>query len=188
MVAEKQEKKLERETVPQEKSVEETPSTQAAVTKSAAPWPFITIGVFVSVVVLAVVVVAWAGMAVLLHTTMDETTGYERYDRGGYSNDGNLRERTPGGMRGMSSVVASGVVTAIDGDAITVSGRGEQVKVTKFGDTFIGGDKANLEVNDTVIVTGDVKEDGSVTATRIIIRNQAPTERTYDSPRRMPNI
>ena len=102
------------------------------------------------------------------------------------SDFGSRRESTDrpersGGRGSFMTPAASGVITAIDGDIITVAGGGKRVTVKKTANTVISGDEGNIAVNDTVIVTGTTSDDGMVTATRIVVRNAqsfGPASRT----------
>ena len=145
-------------------------ATATAVGAHTPPWPLITIGVVVTVVVLAIGGLWWLKFATL-HTSSNRaapTYGYS--DRSQSRND--ARGSMPGrGRGGISRATASGVVTAINGDTITIAGSGKQVTVKKTSDTIISGDESTIAVNDTVLVYGSTADDGTVTATRIMIRN-----------------
>lgn len=162
---------------------------EGVAVKRTPPWPAITIGVFATVVVLAMMVIGWAALAALLHESKGQPGGADMFGRQGYG-EYDTRERMRGGMRGdLPAVAARGVVTAINGDTLTVSGGGEQVKVKKSADTTISGDESDVAVNDSVVVLGESEDDGSVTATRIIIRNDSYDSYDSDGPsRRMPNV
>jgi hypothetical protein len=150
------------------------------VIKTSPPWPLITIGVFGSVVLVAVIIGGL--MFVRAHheqelTTrpgmmgqLDQNGGQQLFNRGGTRR---------GGM--MQSAAANGVVTTITGDTITVAGQGKTVTVKKSSTTTIGGDKTDIAVNDSVIVFGTANSDGSVNATRIDVRNEAGTRAMDDS-------
>jgi hypothetical protein len=75
-----------------------------------------------------------------------------------------------GRMQADSDTFVSGVVTAVNGDTITVSGDGKQVTVTKNSSTTIRGTASSVAVNDTVSITGTTTN-GTFTATTITIRN-----------------
>jgi len=147
---------------------------QMTAVKSSPQWPLITIAVFAGIVTVALVIVSWVVIASSLsdqrgrmHVGVNGSSGAPSFEgRQGTGYGGR------GGMRGgMTMNTTQGVVTAINGDTITVSGRGKQVTVKKTDDTVISGDSESLAVNDTVIVIGDTEDDDSITATRIIIRN-----------------
>lgn len=169
----KKEATVEKASVKQEPHVRE----EMTVVKSSPPWPLITIGVFVTVVLLAISMIGWVFVASLTHgfaSNAEREYGTMRPERGFGYNEDRMYGRDDSGRRGgLGLSVANGVVTKIDGDTITVSGQGKQVAVTKTDDTIISGNKQSLAVNDTVIVMGDTEEDDSVTATRIIVRNES---------------
>lgn len=144
--------------------------------RKTAPWPLITIGVFAVVVMVAFLVVCWWAIAAALHTAMPSgPRGGDMPSRFGYGNDAGGFERRE--RRELwNAAEASGVVTKINGDTITISGRGKQVTITRTDDTVVGGDKEEVAVNDTVLVYGDTEDDGSVTASRIVVRNQVIME------------
>lgn len=149
--------------------------------KASPPWPLITIGVVATVVVVAVVIGGWAfvvGHERGVATSQTRTLG--RYGmmngQGNGGQYGGSQYFNRGGFRrggALQSSAASGVVTAINGDTITVSGQGKQVTVKKSDSTTISGDETSVAVNDTVVVYGTTNSDGSITATRIVIRNQS---------------
>jgi len=155
-----------------DKISEEAPKKQKETNAVAGnpPWPLITIGVFATVVILAMFVVIWLAVAAVVHdkqrdTAVDEPGWHMTRDNGRF------------GWHGRSSVglgerAAQGVVTAINGDTVTVSGSGKQVTVKKTSSTVISGDKNDIAVNDTVVVFGDKADDGTVTAKRIVVRNE----------------
>lgn len=185
-MAEKKQMKQE-----EEKPIEAVETKDAASAKSSPPWPFITIGIFTTIVLLALMVAGWAALNAALQKSSSRTgIGYESADRRGID-----ERRMPDRMFGdgsvhgnMSMIAASGVITAINGDTLTVSGRGEQVTVKKTDETTIGGDKTSLAVNDTVIVIGDTEDDDSVTATRIIVRNESMNWRSFSDSRSVPSV
>lgn len=178
MTEEKQE--VEKKPKPQEKPE----AKEMAAVKSSAPWPLITIGVFVTIVLLALAVSGWAWMNTALHhlSTRQALQSEGIYPRefGGRSERG---ERSFGGTM-MGTV--SGVVTAVNGDTITVGGRGEQVTVKKDDSTVVSGDKSSVAVNDTVIVFGEAGDDDVVTAARIIVRNESAGFDWFDDGVMMP--
>lgn len=148
---------------------------EATATKATPPWPIITIGAFAGVILLAIIVVSWIAVASVVTNHRDRTQigmngssfgapSFEERREGGFGGRGGMRG-------GMTMNVTKGVVTAINGDTITVSGQGKQVTVKKTDDTVISGDGKSVAVNDTVIVIGDAEDDDTVTATRIVIRN-----------------
>lgn len=144
-------------------------------TGGTPPWPLATISVFGVIVLLAIFVVGWWMVAGFVRDIQDEPThdvrgqqrqwDSERFDRHGHSPLFRYGER-----------VAQGVVTAIDGDVITVSGSGKQVTVKKTSNTVVSGDKNDISINDTVVVFGDTEEDGSVVAKRIVVQNESSIE------------
>ena len=157
-----------------EKSNGEPQSTHVSVSAKRPPWPLITLGIFASVVTLALIVTT--GLLLSLshrNATVTDRNGASPFMQQDSSERGFQREF--GGSRrgsGMQMGAARGVVTAVSGDTITVSGNGKQVTVKKTDNTIIGGDKSdNLAVNDSVIVMGTTASDGTVTATRIIVQN-----------------
>lgn len=152
----------------------------------SAAWPLITIGIFATVVALAFVIICWWVIAAAWHVAVPTGShGFERSDRFGPREDRRQFERERRGIWG--SYATSGVVTAIDGETVTVSGRGQQVTVKTNDDTVISGDKEELAVNDTVIVYGDEAEDESITATKIIVRNDTIRSERRGDAIRMPD-
>ena len=152
-------------------------TTEAKVVAQKAPWPLITIGIFVSVIVIALIVLA--ATIVFRDHRMANSQGIMDMDSMSM-NDNDFgphrgsTNRSGSASRGHGSFMtpaANGVITAINGDTITVAGGGRQVTVKKTTSTSIGGSKSAVAVNDTVIVIGTTESDGSVTATRIMIRN-----------------
>lgn len=91
----------------------------------------------------------------------------------GYSNNDSDQRSFRRGGPAMRSFAAQGVITAINGDTITVSGGGKQVTVKKTDSTTVSGDETSIAVNDTVAVVGATNSDGTITATRIIVRNES---------------
>lgn len=165
---------------------------EVAAVKSQAPWPYITVGVFITVVLAAIALMGWAWMSRALDhvATRPGTSVFgsdERIPSGGRSFGGG-EGRGFGGMRGFSSIIASGVVTKIDGGTITIAGRGEQVTVKKTSNTVISGDETSLGVNDTVLVMGESDEDDNLTATRIIVQNDSFMQRGFREASRTPDI
>lgn len=138
--------------------------------KGAPPWPLITVGVVASVVLFAVGAAAWLGVA--MHNGKDR--GFIAIRHGGVHDWGGfhsppereeLRERRP------SADITRGVVTAIDGDLLTVSGGGKQVKVSRTTETAVRGDKEDVAVNDTVLIIGQNADDGTMAAKCIMVQN-----------------
>ena len=152
----------------EQKSQEADSSQQVKAAKSVPPWPLITIGVFVTVLVLAFFTVGWLGFA-SLHKQASRTGGYSM-QRGDMNTRDHFGSRYRGGGYARSAA-ASGVVTKIDGDTVTIAGYGKQVTVKKTDSTVVSGDKSDLAVNDSVAVYGTTASDGTVTATRILVRN-----------------
>lgn len=142
-----------------------------------APWPMTTVGIFVAIIIAAFVVMCW--WAILFALQVAKPVVSSENDRTGRWALGNERRESGWNERrsARGAVAVSGVVTAIDGSTVTVSGRGEQVTVRQNDDTVVGGDANELAVNDTVIVFGDTEADGSVTAQRILVRNKGMSER-----------
>jgi hypothetical protein len=138
----------------------------AKAVKSTPPWPLITIGAVASVVVLALLITTW--LVVANHHAQMAHASHAQYglNRGG-------SEFFPREQRGfrLGRSVASGVVTAVNGNTLTVSGGGQQVTVKKTDSTTVSGDKTDAAVNDTVLIFGDKASDGTITATRILINN-----------------
>lgn len=89
----------------------------------------------------------------------------------------------PGGSREMMSV---DTITAIDGDTITVSTADGTLKViatdTTYVQKYMGVTVADLEVGDTVLVSGSENDDGSITARSIRVM----TGLGFDQPRATP--
>lgn len=184
MAEDKQEKPKKEVAKPQERS-------EAAAVKSRTPWPLITVGVFITVVMAAIALVGWVWMSRALdHVASRPGTsvfGSQDRDRGGRSFDRD-DGRGFGGMRGFSSTIASGVVTKIDGDTITIAGQGEQVTVKRTDDTIISGDETSLAVNDSVIVMGETDDDDTMTATHIIVQNDGFMRRGLREASQTPDV
>jgi hypothetical protein len=142
------------------------------VIKSSPPWRLITIGVFATVVIAAVFI---GGALFIRAHRVDDQLG-----RPGLMNHRMIGQRGEGMMNHggfwrsgtMQAPVARGVVTAVNGDTITVSGLGKQVTVKKSSSTTISGDKSDVAVNDTVTVYGTTNPDNSISATRISVNNE----------------
>ena len=148
-------------------------SAQGGVTvvKKRTPWPLITVGIFGTVLLLAAIAMAWLQFVGMhrgaVHTGMDQSYS-QRSQQYGYGG----RDYSRGGQRGMAArPAATGVVTAVNGDTVTVSGGGKQVTVKTSSTTRIAGDETDIAVNDTVVVYGTKNDDGSIAATRIMVRN-----------------
>lgn len=164
----------------QEITVEKAAEAKAVVQK--APWPLITIGIFATIIIIAFITIC---AVTLLHNRQTTSRNSFGADHMGMNNSDFGSQRgsinRPGGMSGgrgsFMTPAASGVITAINGDTITVAGGGKQVTVKKTTSTVISGSKSDIAVNDTVVVTGTTSDDGSVTATRIMIRNNQNFER-----------
>jgi hypothetical protein len=147
------------------KKVEENPKTVDAV-KNLQPWSYVTVGVFGTVVVLATIIMGLHVFAV--HRPDHEAMGMKQFvlqERG---------ERMFGHSRAHVAKhdVVQGVITQVEGDTLTVSGNGTQVTVKRSASTVVGGDKADVAVNDTVLVVGDKASDGSVSAAKIVVMNR----------------
>ena len=147
------------------------PVTRPAVKSIAASlpkwiWALIIPGVFFAFLGL------FLGMVVLAHGGFKATreSRPDHFGRGGY-----VRQDEGFGMRGgmMSghggpmmrqfdsgtSSRMSGVVTAVDGDMITVAGNGVVQKVKTTSTTEYGGDDKPAKVNDSIVVFGAVDGD-----------------------------
>ncbi len=159
-------------------------------TKSSPPWPIITVGVFITVVLFALLAAGWAWVgSVVHHSAVQENARMGRDAERGYGDDvPGSRESMPyEGRRGAMTAAASGVIVKIEGDTVTVAGQGKQVIVKTTEDTVVSGDEDDLAVNDTVIVIGDTEDDDSVTATRIVVRNEPLESRSLESRQSRPN-
>lgn len=161
----------------------------SVASKSTPPWPAITISVFVAVVLGAILIAGWAWVSTALHkvsTSREFGETSRLFERGLEPRE----DAGPGqrGVWGMMTPAASGVITKVDGNALTVAGQGKQVTVVLDDDTTVTGDKTEVAVNDTVVVIGEENDDGTVQATRIVVRNEA-SERRESQPRRtVPNV
>ena len=154
---------------------------EVAVVKKRTPWPLITVGIFGTVLLLAAIAMAWLQFVGMHRTAshMGLDQGYsQRSQHFGYGD----RDYSRGGQRGMvARPAATGVVTAVNGDTVTVSGGGKQVTVKTSSMTRITGDETDIAVNDTVVVYGTKNDDGSIAATRIMVRNGATLDdATFD--------
>jgi len=154
----------------QEKESKDAP-IQVLATASTPPWRLIIIGVTVTIVFIILV----AGGLMLLGAQRQQkliNAGFNGSQyMGPFQRGSGPFRRRGGGFQ--QAAAAQGVITAIDNDTIMVSGQGKQVTVKRTDSTTISGDKTDVAVNDTVVVVGDTGNDGTVTATRIIVRNQA---------------
>lgn len=143
---------------------------KAAAVKSKTPWPLVTIGVFATIVVIALVVAGiGAAMAMEWATTtrpdgdrtmIENRTFGDRWQRGG------------GMFDDTTSDIVRGVVVSIDGNKLTIAGGGERTTVTMTDDTMISGDADDIAVDDSVVVRVSEADDGSLEAVRIIVRNE----------------
>ena len=81
-----------------------------------------------------------------------------------------------GGMYGEETSTSGsrigGVVTAVDGDTITIAGGGMTAKVTVQDDTRYTGSDGPAEVNDTIVASGTRQSDGSLLASVIRLDRQ----------------
>jgi hypothetical protein len=154
-----------------EKEVIPTESKHAATAKSVNKPLIISLAIagFAGVILL----IAFAAI-VVSGITSNHMRGIGRM-----GSDGQFEQRMPAQRRGAfgggrmqadSDTFVSGVVTAVNGDMITVSGNGKQVTVTKNSSTVIRGTASSVAVNDTVSITG-VTTNGTFTATTITIYN-----------------
>ncbi len=172
-----------------EKEDERQP-TEGEVTakKVSPPWPVITVAVFISVLLLALAAVSWLWVqGAVTSNVRDMQSRLPAQERQfGYDTE-ERHERWYGGFGNMTAPAASGVVTKIDGDTLTVAGYGKAISVKTTDETIVSGDGDTVEVNDTVVVTGDTDDDGTVTATRVIIRNEPAGRPQLENRRTPPN-
>jgi endonuclease YncB( thermonuclease family) len=86
-----------------------------------------------------------------------------------------------GGMRGgmmggdvnsATSTRVMGVVTAVDGDTITVAGNGAATKVVVNDNTNYTGDDKPAKVNDTIMASGARQSDGTLLASTVRLSRQ----------------
>lgn len=184
--------KVEQESAPERVSAvenaEDEPATErlrepvaARAVKKQTPWLWIVIAAGGTVLIVAVMAIGWMRIESLQRSAMHA----ERYDmQQGATRFGGGRQgfygNSSGSPRRQSRPTLSGVVTALNGDSITVSGGGKQVTVKKTDSTTINGDATSVAVNDTVSVYGTTASDGTVTATRIVIRNAASPSASSD--------
>lgn len=160
----------------------------ADTTHQATPWPAITIGIVGTVFVLAAIAVAWLQFFSLGNEASYEAATYNE-QRGQYyeGDEPNLREY--GDRHGQ--VVASGVVSEINGDTMIVIGGGDKVSVKRSSTTRIVGGEKSVSVNDTVVIFGSRDEDGAVYAARIMVHNDSlqdePSSRDVDPRSRLPS-
>ena len=104
----------------------------------------------------------------------------ERYERGMHMNGGygytSVRFGGMGYNAGNTATTnvtrLNGVVTAIDGNTLTVAGSGKTTKVEVGSATIYNGDATSAAVNDTVGVLGNKNSDGSIAASQITISRQ----------------
>lgn len=148
--------------------VGEQPHKQAeTAAQRATPWPAITLGIVGTVFILAAIATAWLYFFSLSNEVSYEAQTYSEQRDQYYDDEPYLREY--GDRRGQP--VASGVVSEISGDTLTVIGGGDKVSVKQSNATRIVGDESTVAINDTVLIFGSQNDDGSVSATRIVIRN-----------------
>ena len=146
-------------------------SNEAAPAKSSPPWLLIAMATFASVVTLVFMLLIIM-MFVADHARQQGMRSYDSYSGHGGSSSYRQPDDNYGGYgKRFSADAARGVVTNIDGDTLTISGGGKQIKVKRTNDTIINGDKEDVSVNDTVIVIGQKDDEGIFTAKAIIIRN-----------------
>ncbi|MFZ2544784.1 MAG: DUF5666 domain-containing protein [Candidatus Saccharimonadales bacterium] len=158
-------------------SIDETNTKHLPVERvitSSTPWPLITVGAVTLIVVLALIATSWLMIAVHSSNVMsrnDAMFGRTLQQNG----DGRVFSRGGdnfGGRRGFAEGATKGVITAIDGNTLTVSGNGKQVTVKKTSSTVVGGNNTTLAINDSVIIIGNAGDDGVITATHIMVHNQ----------------
>lgn len=82
-----------------------------------------------------------------------------------------------GGMMGGATNAADstrvmGVVTAVDGDTVTVSGGGTTTKVVVNDSTTYTGSDKPAKVNDTIMAAGARQSDGSLLASTVRLSRQ----------------
>lgn len=162
----------------------EKSTPMAHVVKHQPPWPLIVIGVVATVLVIAVVAVGWLQLESLRGTTRTASRYSMQQDGTNFGGgQGEYYGNGGGSMRSgrASRPTLSGVVTALTDTTVTVSGSGKQVTVDKTSNTTISGDSSTLAVNDTVLVYGTTNSDGTVSATRIVVRNGATASGVSDS-------
>lgn len=174
---EKSEQKQAAAAAPRTPNGDEAPHGEVAVVKKQTPWPLITVGIFGTVLLFAAIAIAWLQL-VGSHRGMLQTGPRYGLNQQSPQQFGG-RDYSRSGPRGsFARPATSGVVTAVNGDTLTVSGSGKQVTVKTSDTTRISGDETDVAVNDTVIVYGTKNDDGSITATRIMIRNSAALDGT----------
>jgi len=173
-------------TVPNEKPVEPTihktsTSGQLSRTIRQLPaWSWVIIVVFGFFAIFGCVAAGYAAV----HAFKDDTNSYGTRTRGNYSlrddQAGNSNSDFRGGMQrgsggyGMmgdsntesSSTRVSGVVTAVDGNTITVAGNGRTTSVKVTDSTTYNGSSKPAAVNDSIVAFGSTS-DGVFTATSI---------------------
>ncbi|MGB4800656.1 MAG: DUF5666 domain-containing protein [Candidatus Saccharimonadales bacterium] len=108
-------------------------------------------------------------------TMMQDRRDYRSGPRGGMMGDGELGPR--GGMMGGATNAADstrvmGVVTAVDGDTVTVSGGGTTTKVVVNDSTTYTGSDKPAKVNDTIMAAGARQSDGSLLASTVRLSRQ----------------
>lgn len=133
------------------------------------------------IVIAAILVVGWTAFAVGRHA--DDRFGTERGFRAGgmmrAGDEDDMGMRGDAGMgRGMystnftSSTRVSGVVTAVEGDTITVSGNGITTKVMVNNNTNYVGDDKPAKVNDTIMAFGARDSDNTLVASAVRLSRQ----------------
>lgn len=153
--------------------------TVAAV-KASPPWPLIVIGIVATVIIVALFIGGWSFIMSHAQTQTSQYGRLRAYSQnqngnssagnGSYGGGGFRRNGFGGGSQGQTAAFR-GVITAVNGDTLTVAGQGKSVTVTESDSTTISGDKTDVAVNDTIVVYGTTNSDGSISATQIVVRN-----------------
>lgn len=150
------------------------PDDEVKAAKKVTPWPLITIGVFGTVLIMAAVAMAWLQFFSISKSIANDSEVYQE-QRGSIFDDGQTEREFDGLGRGgeYSRAMAVGVVSQLKGDDVTVIGGGKEVAVTMTDTTRVSGTESDLAVNDSVVIFGTKNDDDSITATRIVVRNDS---------------
>jgi hypothetical protein len=159
-------------------------NNEVKVTEVKKPQPIVREWVsgrrsWVSMIVLAAVFLGLLCGAYALGKNSDDRAG--RSDRFGaptmMQDRRDYRSGPRGGMMGGATNAADstrvmGVVTAVDGDTVTVSGGGTTTKVVVNDSTTYTGSDKPAKVNDTIMAAGARQSDGSLLASTVRLSRQ----------------
>jgi hypothetical protein len=145
----------------QEAAPQKAPTT--AMTRPKASWPMVTIGIFATIIGLAIIAVAWIMIALASSYVTNSQNTKDSWMLHDDSTDTSESSDTRDMIRG--------VVTDFEGDFLTVRGDGREVIVLVTDDVTVSGSKRTVAINDTVVMYGSEYDDGTFEAEHIVIRN-----------------